>query len=307
MKIPTVQLVLLSLILVSMGGAQIRTRAIEKLPVEKLHEWSSPQFSPDGERIYLTRSDFEGIWEYAPGTRFLRQISGDRGSGYGFAVSADGTRIAYRRSTAEATSRGKSQELVEEDLRYGTLSVLASGADISLPAYARSSLVYSAGKKTIHPAQTSATSVPTLLGIEDTKIAVQMNGGKVFLDPLGHGSYIWPALSPDKTRIVAVEMDRGAFVCDLQGNVLVRLGKRDAPVWTRDGKWIVYMNDIDDGHAILRSDICCVSPDGSQTMQLTETPDILEMNPQCSPTDDTIVCNTPDGDIYLIRYAEGER
>ena len=297
----------LSLIMVSMGGAQIRTAAIEKLPVEKLHEWNSPQFSPDGERIYLTRSDYNGIWEYVPGTRSLRLISADPGSGYGFAVSGDGTRIAYRRSNAGATSRGKSQELVEQDLPYGTLSVLASGADISLPAYARSSLVYSAGKETIHLDQTSAAPVPTLLGIEDTKIAVQTKGSKVLLDPLGHGSYIWPALSPDRTRIVAVEMDRGAFVCDLQGNVLARLGKRDAPVWTRDGKWIVYMNDIDDGHSILRSDICCVSPDGSQTMQLTETPDILEMNPQCSPTEDKIICDTPDGDIYIIRYAEAQR
>jgi Tol biopolymer transport system component len=99
-------------------------------------------------------------------------------------------------------------------------------------------------------------------------------------------------------------MNRGTFVCDRSGTVLARIGLRDAPVWTRDGKWIIYMNDRDDGERMLSSDIYCVTPDGTRTIRLTATPDVMEMNPQCSPTEDRIVCDSPDGDIYMITYAE---
>jgi Tol biopolymer transport system component len=83
-----------------------------------------------------------------------------------------------------------------------------------------------------------------------------------------------------------------------------RLGRRDAPSWTRSGNWIVYMDDKDDGHQILSSDLWAVTPDGKSAVQLTTTDRILEMYPQCSPTENKIVCSTMGGEIYLLSYEE---
>jgi Tol biopolymer transport system component len=143
-----------------------------------------------------------------------------------------------------------------------------------------------------------------VLGVEDTKIVLIRNGAKTLFDPLGNGSYIWPSLSPDRTRVLAYEMAHGAFVCDLQGSAVVQLGKRDAPVWTRDGRWIVYMEDKDDGQRVVSSDLFCISADGKRTAQLTNTAGRMEMHPQCSPTGDKIVCSTMDGEIYVLSYKE---
>jgi Tol biopolymer transport system component len=103
---------------------------------------------------------------------------------------------------------------------------------------------------------------------------------------------------------VAYEMSRGAFVCDLAGTVSAQLGKKDAAVWTRDGNWLVYMDDRDDGQRILSSELYCVSPDGKLVVQLTDTENVVELYPQCSPTEDKIVCGTLRGEIYLLTYKE---
>jgi Tol biopolymer transport system component len=99
-------------------------------------------------------------------------------------------------------------------------------------------------------------------------------------------------------------MDRGAFVCDVDGSAMTKIGKRDAPSWTRSGKWIVYMDDKDDGHQILSSDLAAVSFDGKSVVQLTSTASIFEMNPQCSPSENKIVCNNTSGMIFVLEYEE---
>jgi Tol biopolymer transport system component len=287
--------------------AQLRITGMEKLPLDRSKEWDSPQFSSDGKTIYFTTVDFNGIWEYSSETQKTRQITADQKSGYGFALSPDGKQIAYRRTMINARSRRKLQELVVKNLTDGKLSIKATGTELSLPAFSGSAIVYSVGIQMKSQLSTSKTGPVSLLGIENTKIVLLRDGKKVLYDPLGNGSYVWPALSLDRTRLVAYEMARGAFVCDLEGNILSRLGKRDAPVWTRDGKWIVYMNDKDDGHRVISSDLFCLSPDNKQVVQLTDTEEIGEIHPQCSPTENKIVCSTLGGEIYVLSYEETGR
>jgi Tol biopolymer transport system component len=167
-----------------------------------------------------------------------------------------------------------------------------------------SKVVYSSGSRTYNLLKKSSSPAVAVLGTENTKILLNEGGRKVLLDPLTDGHYVWPSLSPDGKRIVAYEMDRGAIVCNVDGSNLVKLGKRAAPSWTRSGKWIVYMEDLDDGHKLLSSEIVAVSPNGKETVRLTATTDIMEMNPRCSLTEDKIVCDSPDGKIYLLTYSE---
>jgi Tol biopolymer transport system component len=102
-------------------------------------------------------------------------------------------------------------------------------------------------------------------------------------------------------------MSRGAFVCDLTGNVKAMLGRRSAPEWTRDGAWIVFMDDRDDGHRILSSDLYALRPDGSEVTRLTDDDSVIEMYPHCSPSDNLIVFNSLEGNVYLLRYEEESR
>ncbi len=268
--------------------------------------WRAQQFAPDGRTLYLSTPDQDGIWEYGLVGGELRQLATDRAAGFGLAIAPDGRRIAYLRRTATADGAFR-REIVVRDLRSGASSVALSARGLSLPGFSRNGALVAATESGMASTASPSPGETTVLGIENTKILLLRGGKKVLFDPLGNGNYIWPSLSPDGTRILAYDMSIGAFVCDLRGNLQARLGRRDAPVWTRDGKWIIYMDDRDDGDRLLSSDIHFVSPDGKSAGGLTVTPGILEMFPLCSPTEDRIVCSTPDGVLYSIFYREVER
>jgi Tol biopolymer transport system component len=284
--------------------AQLKVTAVEELPLGRDQDWSEPRFSPDGSRIFLTTSGYDGIWEYRLADRKLRIVTADPKSGYGFAISADGNRIAYRRTSYGAQLRDRLQEIIVKDMTAGTATLLASGRELSLPAFASSAVLYATPKRIAGTPRTSVAGSVTLIGIDNGTVVLEREGRRVTLDPLHTGRLLWPALSPDRTELVAYDMEQGAFVCTVDGTLLARLGKRDAPCWTRDGRWIVYMMDKDDGHRIQSSDLYAVSSDGTRTVQLTSTDDVIELYPQCSPVDNRISYSTLDGRVRVLTYAE---
>ncbi len=290
----------------SSANAQLRTSTIEKLPLEPSHQWNQPQFSPDGKYIYFTTLDFNGIWEYSLESKNSRAVTADAHSGFGFAVSKNGKQISYRRSMNDERTRERLQELVLLDLATGASTVAAAGSEVSTPAFVQNELTYTTGKNFKLPSRAASVG-SIILGIENTKIALSRNGKKVLLDPLGNGSYVWPSLSPDGQKVLAYDMEKGTFVCDVNGNNVLLLGRLDAPTWTRDGKWIIYMDDKDDGHNIASSEIRAISQDGRQKVQLTATDQVLEMYPSCSSAENKIVCSSLGGDLYVISYAEVPR
>lgn len=299
-----VMLLIVLLTVVLLGEAQIKVVRTEKLPLARSHAWSHPKFSPTGRSIYFTDQDGNGIWEYSLRAQSARQVTADPKSGLAYSISSDGKSLVYRRTLHEKSGRTRKQDIVLMNLAKRSSSILATGTDVSAPAFVNNSPVYSIRSTTLGLAKTTGTSDVTVLGIENTKIALSVNGNKALLDPLKNGSYVWPVLSPDRQQLVAYEMDTGTFVCDLQGKVLSTLGRRAAPSWTRSGKWIVYMEDKDDGHKLLSSDLFAITPDGKTVIQLTSTEGVLEMFPQCSPTENKMVCSTDDGVILILEYEE---
>jgi Tol biopolymer transport system component len=286
--------------------AQPRITNVEQLPLERSQGWSNPQFSPDGKSIFFTTESYNGVWQYSLQHKTQRLITNDPRSGYGFSVAPDGKAIAYRRTTNEG-ARNRMQEIVLKELSSNSIQIIGRQSTLSTPSFSGAIVLYSEDNSTKNLHRITATARPIVLGIENTKIAVIVATQKRLLDPLANGSYIWPVLSPDGSKLVASDMAKGAFVCDLKGSILARLGKRNAAAWTRDGRWLIYMKDKDDGHTIISSDLFCVSADGKLSKQLTMTKGVIEMYPQCSLVENKIVCNTLDGKILLMSYEGGKR
>ena len=291
-----------------LASAQLSVVRVDTLNVGHERAWAHPCWSPDGKTIYFTASDYAGIWSCPAAGGSLTQITTDRGSGYGFAISADGSRISWRRTLPGTLPGERIQEAVVMDLPGGSPAVIASGRSVSLPSFLRSEPVVSVGDRLQSaPATVLPPGTVTVLGIENTRIAVLRDGVKSLLDPLGDGSYVWPSLSPDGSKLVAYETGKGTFVALPDGSHPVMIGRRDAPDWTRDGQWLIYMDDRDDGQRIVSSAIACVSPDGRSEGTLVSLPGAIALYPRCSPVDDRIVCSTAGGAILVITYAGGQR
>lgn len=294
---------ILIFLFVSVSFAQLQTRSIKKLPIPTMEQWSNARFAPSGNEIYFTNSEYNGIWQYSFKTQLLKEITRDKHSGFDFSISEDGSKIAYRRTVVEGDHLTRVQESVEHNLKTSTIMVKATGNSVATPVFVKNNLV-SPDKISKSLSKAKIQSISRIIGIEETKIAVLMNNEKVLFDPLKNGQYIWPQLSPDGKKIVAVEMDRGAFITDLGGENIIRIGKCNAPQWTQTGKWIIGMDDKDDGHYLLSSDIIAVSIHGNQRINLTQTFNGIAMYPACSPIENLIVFSTTSGEIYLLNYEE---
>jgi Tol biopolymer transport system component len=284
--------------------AQIKVISIEKVKLPGTVTAYQAKFSPDGKSIFFSNSNYDGIWKYSITEKRTTEITNDKFSGYGFDIDETGTKIVYRRSSFNNGVR--LQEIVEKDISGNSTAILEKGEDISTPLYSNGKVVYSKNRAVLNLSASVQNSGSKILGIENTKIAVLKNGKKELLDPIPGGSYIWPSLSPDGKMILAHEMSKGTFTYNIESEVINLLGKRNSPSFTNDGKWIIYMKDKDDGYQYISSDIYCVSVDGKQTIQLTNTDNIIELNPIASAKENKIVFSSLGGDIYILSYEESK-
>jgi dipeptidyl aminopeptidase/acylaminoacyl peptidase len=278
---------------------QIRVVAVEPLPVDPAQGWTMPQWSPDGKAVFFTDAGFNGIWRYGFADHSMTTVTRDGGSGYGYRINEEGTVVSYRRTLTGPRTVPRVQEAVEREWSSGRETVTESGSDVSIhPFLAAPSSAPSGGSIQ------EGTPPPTLLGPTDDGIALLRAGVQTVIRPLKHGHYIWCDLAPRGNRLVAYDMDRGTFTCDLDGTDLVFLGRRDGAVWTRSGRWLIYMKDVDDGERLVSSSICYVSPDGVVSGTLTSPSSMTALYPRCSPTEDKIVFATAGGEILVMTFEE---
>jgi len=291
---------LFAILATNLGIAQLRVVSIEKVNLPNQVTSYNPKFSPDGKSIYFSNGSFSGIWRYDITDKFTQQITNDPFSGFGFDISPQSDKIVYRRSIYDGPNR--TQDVIEKSVKDNSSTIIESGPTISTPIYFNEKVVTSKNSVSMTMVQ-EGVDIVKVLGIEGENIAILKNGKKEILDPLGNGKYIWPSLSPDGQTIVAVDMDRGAFLCTIDGTLIRMLGKRNAPAFTHDGKWIIYMVDIDDGHQLLDSDIFAVSVDGRNTVRLTNDKKI-NLNPAPSTIANKIAFSTADGELFILNYEE---
>jgi hypothetical protein len=129
---------------------------------------------------------------------------------------------------------------------------------------------------------------------------ITVNGKTRNLSPNGNQfSYLWPSLSPDGTKVLYYLAAHGAYVCNLDGSNVRKVGQMRAPVWYDDNT-IVGMMDKDDGEFIYASTIVATTLDGA-TQTLTDDATIA-MYPHAAAG--KIAFSTPAGEAYIINVTK---
>ncbi|MCU7497182.1 MAG: hypothetical protein HF314_14020 [Ignavibacteria bacterium] len=273
-------------------------------------EFYFPKLSPDGSRLFFTSAGFKGLWYYDMQTKKVVPFTEETGAGYEFAFSNDGKSVYYRVDNFDKSGLRTSQTMVQKNIQTKQLQVLETANELSAPRMLLSDkLAYTSGSRIMMKATGAGLkkSLPQNIAndavayIEDMNIVVYANGSRKVIAPLGKANYIWPSVSPDGTRLLFRVAGKGSYISDLDGNILVELGRASAPKWSPDGKWIAYMVDRDNGTEVTGSDIYAVSADGQQRIQLTSTDGNAEMYPEWSSDGKSIVYHSNDGSIYLMK------
>ena len=264
-----------------------------------------PRFSPDGKNLLFTSANFKGLYYYDLEKNSWTQLNDAAGAGYKPAFSTDGRKVYYRRN--EYVRRKRHSSLIEYDIESGIKKIIEERNRHISPIITASdrSLVYKKNSSlqildlSVQKKMGVSSLDDTIVYIENSAITLHEGSDKKILRPLNKGNYIWPSLSPDKKLILFTVAGRGTYICDLGGKILYSLGRANAPKWSPDGRWIVYMKDEDDGYRFTHSTIHISSIDGEKQFQLTDGVSI-DMYPEWSPDSEWITYHSHVGEIYLL-------
>jgi len=269
-------------------------------------DFTSPQFSPDGSKILFTQSGFRGLWLYDLSDKSIIQLNDHTGAGYEPVFTKDGRQVIFRVDEYIKKRRYSAlaiQAIGDEKTQYLTEKMRHLSPAILLNS---NRLVYRVNEDVKSVRLNNDKSIKTHIAdeiygyIDNGKIIIQNYGIRKERIPIENRDYIWFSLSPNKSEFIFTVVGGSTFISDINGNILTELGKANAPQWSPDGKWILYMVDEDDGHVITASDIWVYNLERKTKVQLTKTNDIHEMYPAWSPKMDKIVCALNSGNIALI-------
>lgn len=255
----------------------------------------NPVLSPDGQKVLFTQSDYEGLNVYDIADDVVTPLASDRLAGFSPAFSKDGKSVYFLSQTREnmlvyremksvnldgtemSTVMGKSRGMLHPVVvDGGVVTVSDNGRKLKAKSNG-GTYAYSAGKK----------------------IVVVKNGIEKKIAPVPTKyTYIWESLSPDGTKILFYAGGKGAYICDLDGNLVAELGKYTSPAWCGND-YVVAVNATHDGHQYETSQIVLLKVDGSYKKELT-APVSMSMHPTASASGDRLTYNTIDGRLFLM-------
>ena len=255
----------------------------------------NPVLSPDGQKVLFTQSDYEGLNVYDIADDVVTPLASDRLAGFSPVFSKDGKSVYFLsqirenmlvyREMKRVNLDGTEMSTVMEKSRGMLHPVAVDGGVVTVSDNGRKlkaksnggTYAYSAGKK----------------------IVVVKNGIEKKIAPVPTKyTYIWESLSPDGTKILFYAGGKGAYICDLDGNLVAELGKYTSPAWCGND-YVVAVNATHDGHQYETSQIVLLKVDGSYKKELT-APVSMSMHPTASASGDRLTYNTIDGRLFLM-------
>lgn len=276
---------------------QVKVLSLDKIKETNGGGYYHPQISPNADFLLLTKINYQGLIQFNLAEKNMKILNNEAGAGYGVQISDDGSSVLYkkinlvqnRRHNAliiQNLSTGEKKELIAPTREQITLRFIDSQ-----PAYVK-------GKQMVI-ATPKATSSQRVITIEDRKMVIYKNGNRKELTPNGKdASYIWPSISPDGKNIAYTVAGKGTFVCSIDGSSIKSLGKLSAPRWAGN-RYIVGMNDIDDGEKLISSTVSIVSIDGKVKEQLKTPSGVNAMYPNASKDGSKVVFCSDKGEIYI--------
>ena len=292
-----------------------------------------PQWSPDGTKLAFVSKEWLCVVDIEKKEE-IKKIAKIGREGFAWSDSNTFAICEYERDTSGIVMRHKTlnihgeEKLLRKEISTNELSPNISGLT-ELPdgtlGYYEKPFDPSSGKKVFHIIKHGKLKPEDAL---NQMIATTTEGwvgwGAILLEGVdgtvkkrvtkGNATYSFPKLSPDGTKILAVNHRSDAVIFDLDGNELARVGAGvyegwtpDKEVgsnyaWSPDGKQIAYDLIVESEFDIEASDIYVINTDGTGRTQLTNTTDVIEMYPSWSPDGTKIACYSDNsGKLFVIK------
>lgn len=280
-----------------MANAQlIDVESVQQVNLDSKVIVNKPTISPDGTFAVVSDLGSSALNRVDLATGRVSLIT-NNGSGVDLQISEDGQTVVYRQVTTDKKhlrhtavrshnlASGAEQEILKPSRNLNGVAI--NGTEVVVIEKGRAKAKNLGKNKIARP----------VVSIQEGHLNITVNGKTRTLDPQGRSSYLWPALSPDGTKIVYWVAYEGCFVCDLDGSNPVRLGELRAARWI-DNNTIVGQCDHDNGEYILESQL--IASDLSGKRQILTDASVIALNPSVSADGKKIAFSTDKGELFVI-------
>lgn len=295
--------ILVILINIILDAQSIQVDEQIKLKIDKFDQAYYPQFSKDDSKIIFSSSTYRGLYTYDIWNESSSVITDELGAGYNPLVMDNAT-ILYR--SFKLSNGKKYHSLKSFDLNTGNSKIFKSDKrSLKLPKQTNNNEVVliensEVKREKIDQVILRKASLPSkAVYVEDNNLILVENNEQKIINPLGKGVYVWESFSNDGTKILFSFGNKGTFVSDLEGNIILNIEDARYPKFSPNDKFISYMNDKDNGYNYISSDIFIYAIETGQTIKVTDTADKIEMFAEWSNDGSKLVYNTTEGEIYI--------
>lgn len=289
------------------------TTTAKELTVKSVQQLTAPgttfvgeaMISADGNYVVMSDLATNGLKGMNLSTGELKTLA-ENGTMTGLTMTSDGSTVVYRERVVDAKKRshtvvnsvdvtkGKKTRLTEPTRDFSGMAISKDAVVHTAEMTANNNARRQAKKINGATAQVDATPV---VGIHRGDLVLTVGNKTTVLNPQGKGSYLWPSISPDGTKIVYYKSQSGCYVCNLDGSGVVNLGYIHAPKWFGNDM-IIGMQDFDNGSNVTESTVIATDLKG-QTQTLTDKSRIA-MYPSGSADAGKIVFTDTDGHVFLM-------
>ena len=248
----------------------LEVASVERLDISGTKATVVAGISPKGDYILLTGAQLNGLAKYDLASKKVEVVSKALGAGYNPAISDDGDAVAFREDRFEKGLR--STDVKVKNFATGESRTLSKGVRnfnaVSIEGGTAVTVTDGRQAKTTISNRRTSRAKQATVSIVNRQLVLSIDGKNTTLTPNGADkSYLWPTLSPDKTKICYYVGGEGCYVCNLNGKIVARLGALRAAKWY-DNNVVVGMHDTDDGYVITSSEIVAVTLAGKRQVLL---------------------------------------
>lgn len=282
--------------LVAFSQQLVQVSSFTKVPLQAGAMVSQPTISPDGSFVVAADASGSVLSKIDVATGSSKVLATNAGA-LGVVISNDGENVMFRRTTTK------------NHLRYTSLHnvSLNTGKETQIVAPTRHLAGYTFAGTTANAVENGKLRTKSLTGAAAQKdivvsidyghLNVTINGNTKTLDPQGRSSYLWPQLSPDKTKIVYWVAYKGCYVCNIDGSNPVSLGELRAAKWLGNDM-VVGMKDADNGQFVTSSSLIVADLKGNR-QTITES-SMIAMYPSATADGKHIAFVSGDGELFVI-------
>lgn len=281
----------------------VKVLETKQIQIENNMEAFYPFFGKDNSQIFFTTDNYKGLYTVDADSKQYSVISELNGAGYNPLLIDDET-IVYR--THQIIEGRKYQSVTAHEMQTGRKSTLEKDQrKLKLPYQMQSSSLLMINDNQLDKKQmpnsklSKSNNTTNAVYVEDNNLIYVTGNETKQLNPLGKGVYVWESISNNGTMILFTFGNKGAFICDLEGNIIDNIKEAHFPKFSPDDKYISYMIDKDDGYNYTSSDIYVYSLESKNSFPITQTSDSIEMYANWSKSGNQLIYNTINGQLFI--------